>query len=94
MPGVIHGTSGSQAEKNFEFGNDSCKAWTKIPIIRPKVAPIAIDGTKIPAGTLQPYDMMTRRIRRTVAIAREKAIDHRLLALKTRQGLFSSMMLL
>lgn len=29
-------------------------AFEMIPIIRPNVAPTAIEGTKIPAGTLQP----------------------------------------
>jgi hypothetical protein len=29
-------------------------AWTKMPTMRPKDAPIAMDGTKMPAGTLQP----------------------------------------
>lgn len=54
VPGVIQGTSGSQFAKKEESGKDSCRAWTRIPTRRPNDAPIAIDGTKIPAGTLQP----------------------------------------
>ena len=47
-----------------------------IPIIRPKVAPIAIEGTKIPAGTLHPYEMITRPKRRIVARNKELTIGH------------------
>ena len=54
VPGVIHGTSGWHAEKKRESGKVSCKAWTRIPTIRPNEAPMAMDGTKMPAGTLQP----------------------------------------
>lgn len=43
---------------------------------------MAIDGTKIPAGTLQPYDMMTRKMRRMVATASDITIDQRFLALQ------------
>lgn len=32
----------------------SCHDLTSKPIILPKVAPIAIEGTKIPQGTRQP----------------------------------------
>jgi len=39
---------------------------------------MAMDGTKIPAGTLQPYEMMTRNVRRMVAKASERTILHRL----------------
>ena len=54
VPGVIHGISGSQAAKNLDCGNDSWRACTRMPTILPKDAPIAIDGTNMPAGTLQP----------------------------------------
>src|SRR5947199_6210995 len=54
-----------------------------MPTILPNEAPIAIDGTKIPAGTLQPYEMMTRNIRSTVAMASEKTIDQRFFALSS-----------
>lgn len=54
VPGVIQGPSGPHAAKNLEPGLDSCMCWTKIPTIRPKDAPIAMEGTKIPAGTLHP----------------------------------------
>jgi len=47
-----------------------------IPIIRPKVAPTAMDGTKIPAGTFAPYEMMTKPVRKIVARRRELAILH------------------
>lgn len=49
-----------------------------MPNILPNEAPIAIDGTKMPAGTLQPYVISTRNIRRTVATAKENMSDHRL----------------
>ena len=45
----------------------ACIAFEMIPIMRPNVAPMAIDGTKIPAGTLHPYEMITSPIRTTVA---------------------------
>ena len=51
-------------------------ALTRIPTILPKVAPTAIDGTKIPAGTLQPYEMTTRQVRSTVARRSEFTIRH------------------
>lgn len=51
-------------------------ALTTMPTMRPNVAPIAIEGTKIPAGTLQPYDMTTSPMRMTVAKSNELAIDH------------------
>lgn len=54
VPGVMQGTSGSQEAKKAELGKDSCNACTMIPTIRPNDAPTAIEGTKIPAGTLQP----------------------------------------
>lgn len=47
-----------------------------IPIILPNVAPTAMDGTKIPAGTLHPYDIITNPMRITVAKSRELAILH------------------
>jgi hypothetical protein len=52
-----------------------------IPTIRPKDAPMAMDGTKMPAGTLQPYEIITKKTRRIVAVASENTIDHRYLAL-------------
>lgn len=51
-------------------------ALTRIPTIRPKVAPTAIEGTKMPAGTFAPYEMMMRAIRSTVASRRELTILH------------------
>lgn len=77
VPGVMQGTSGSQDAKKADLGNDSCKACTMIPTIRPKDAPMAIEGTKIPAGTLQPYEMITSPVRRIVAIANDTIIDNR-----------------
>lgn len=47
-----------------------------IPIMRPKLAPMAIEGTKIPAGTLHPYEMMTRPMRITVARNKEFTMRH------------------
>lgn len=51
-------------------------AFTIIPTILPKVAPIAMDGTKMPAGTLLPYDIMTNTTRMMVARKSELAIGH------------------
>jgi hypothetical protein len=53
-----------------------------MPTILPNEAPIAMDGTKMPAGTLHPYDTMTRKIRNTVAIASDKTIHRRFFALR------------
>lgn len=53
-----------------------------MPTILPNDAPIAIEGTKIPAGTLQPYEIMTRNVRISVANANESAILHRFFALQ------------
>lgn len=47
-----------------------------IPTILPNVAPIAIDGTKIPAGTLHPYETTTSPRRMTVARSNEFATGH------------------
>ena len=47
-----------------------------IPTSRPKYAPMAIDGTKIPAGTLAPYEMMTSKVRMRVARNSEFTIVH------------------
>lgn len=47
-----------------------------MPTIRPNVAPTAMDGTKMPAGTLQPYEMMTRPMRTTVASSSELTMGH------------------
>lgn len=99
MPGVMHGTSGSQDAKIAHVGLAlliivliselyppyeliQCPstyryiALTRIPTILPKVAPTAIEGTKMPAGTLAPYEMMIRMIRRTVARRSELTIRH------------------
>ena len=54
VPGVMHVTSGWHAEKKEEVGKASCSDWTTMPTILPNAAPIAMEGTKIPAGTLQP----------------------------------------
>jgi hypothetical protein len=77
VPGVIHGPSGSHALKKAEVGKLSWMCWTKIPTMRPNAAPTAIDGTKIPAGTLQPNEMMTSSVRMTVAMARLPIMCHR-----------------
>lgn len=47
-----------------------------IPTILPKVAPIAMDGTKIPAGTLHPYVITTRPMRIIVARSKELEMRH------------------
>ena len=44
--------------------------------MRPNVAPIAMEGTKMPAGTLHPYDTMTSNVRMKVASKREFTIRH------------------
>ena len=51
-------------------------ALTIIPTILPKVAPMAIEGTKMPAGTLHPYEITTRPMRIIVARSRELDIRH------------------
>ena len=51
-------------------------ALTIIPTILPKVAPMAIDGTKIPAGTLHPYVITTNPMRMMVARSKEFDIRH------------------
>ena len=47
-----------------------------MPTILPKLAPIAIEGTKMPAGTLHPYEITTRPMRIKVARSRELDIRH------------------
>ena len=47
-----------------------------MPTIRPNVAPMVIEGTKMPAGTLHPYDTTTKPRRITVAKKRELTICH------------------
>jgi hypothetical protein len=49
---------------------------TTIPIILPNVAPTAMLGMKIPAGTLHPYDTTTMHILKTVASNKELTICH------------------
>jgi hypothetical protein len=49
---------------------------TIIPTILPKLAPMAIEGTKMPAGTLHPYEITTRPMRIIVARRRELDIRH------------------
>jgi len=61
-------------------------ARTTIPITLPNDAPIAIDGTNIPAGTLHPYEMTTRHIRIIVAKIRELTIRHCIDVLCGRQS--------
>lgn len=51
-------------------------AFTIIPIMRPNVAPMAMEGTKIPAGTLHPYEMITKPTRIIVASNKEFDILH------------------
>lgn len=43
-----------------------------IPMALPKVAPAAIEGTKIPAGTLQPYVTIVKMDLPKVAIIKER----------------------
>ena len=52
-----------------------------MPTILPNDAPIAMEGTNIPAGTLHPYETMTKSTRRMVAMSKEKTMDHLLPAL-------------
>src|SRR5690242_3626407 len=73
----MQGSSGRQALKKVEVGKDSCSASTRIPIMRPKAAPMAMLGTKMPAGTLQPKEMTTRRVRRVKARKRERIMCQR-----------------
>ncbi len=47
-----------------------------MPTILPNVAPIAIEGTNIPAGTLQPYEITTKAVRIKVASMSEFATRH------------------
>lgn len=58
------------------YVTDAWIAFARIPIILPKTAPTAIDGTKIPAGTLHPYDKMTRPVRMMAASSRELTMRH------------------
>jgi hypothetical protein len=76
VPGVMHGPSGSHAAKNALSGNDSWICWTKMPTMRPNAAPTAMLGTKMPAGTLHPKEMMTSKVRMMVAIKRDPIICH------------------
>lgn len=47
-----------------------------MPTILPNVAPMAMEGTKIPAGTLAPYEMTTSPMRITVARKSEFEMRH------------------
>jgi hypothetical protein len=51
-------------------------AFTMFPTILPKVAPMAIEGTNIPAGTLHPYVITTRPMRMIVARSKEFDMPH------------------
>ena len=62
--------------------------------MRPNDAPTAIEGTNMPAGTLHPYDMMTSKVRRIVANAKEKTMDHRFSDLVIRSLSVQSMCIL
>ena len=42
---------------------------------------MAIEGTNIPAGTLQPYEMITRKVLIIVAKSRDSTMDQRFFAL-------------
>jgi hypothetical protein len=53
-----------------------CSALTRMPTIRPNIAPTAMDGTKIPQGTLQPYETTTRAVLTTTARSSELTIRH------------------
>lgn len=64
-------------------------ALTIIPTIRPNDAPIAIEGTNIPAGTLHPYETTTKPMRMTVASRREFAIRHCTVVLPVFQDTFT-----
>jgi hypothetical protein len=76
VPGVMHGTSGWQNAKMPDIGCSRLIALTTMPTMRPKLAPTAIDGTKMPAGTREPYETMTRPTRMTVARKSELTIGH------------------
>ncbi len=51
MNTLFTGTSGLQAANKGNVWYDSCRALTQRPRNLPKVAPIAIEGINIPAGT-------------------------------------------
>lgn len=61
-------------------------AFTIMPTIRPKVAPMAMEGTKMPAGTFEPYETTTMPIRKTVAINNALAMVHCTEVLCSRQS--------
>lgn len=73
----LTGTSGAQLAKKLDVGYASKSACTNIPSVRPNDAPIAMEGTKIPAGTLQPYEMMTKNRRKIVANVSDKTFCQR-----------------
>jgi hypothetical protein len=78
VPGVIHVTpSAGQAAKKALSGYAECNARTRSPINRPKEAPTAIDGTKIPAGTFDPYETIINIVRITVANNNDIIFLHR-----------------
>ena len=56
-----------------------------MPIVLPNEAPIAIDGTKMPAGTLHPYEIITRNVRTNVEKINDNTIRHRFFALDVYQ---------
>ena len=60
----------------YSIETDVYIAFTTIPTILPKVAPIAMEGTNIPAGTLHPYVMTTKPTRMIVARSSEFDIRH------------------
>jgi len=76
VPGVIQGASGAQAANIGAVGYAVYSALTRMPIILPKYAPTAMDGTKIPHGTLQPYVTMIINVRMIVARRRELTMRH------------------
>jgi hypothetical protein len=55
---------------------DRYMALTIIPTIRPNEAPMAMDGTKMPAGTLHPVLTMTSATLMMVASSSELTIRH------------------
>lgn len=55
-----------------------------MPTILPNEAPMAMEGTNIPAGTLHPYDTITSPTRMIVASNKEFTMRHWYEVLRTR----------
>ena len=86
MPGVIHpASSAGQPAKKGDVGWEEWSARTRRPTKRPNEAPTAMEGTKIPAGTLLPYEIMMRIVRIIVASSNETMFLQRSADLPHRQ---------